>query len=199
MPYLQASPLFEIVALCNSSEKSAKAAVEKYKLPSNTKTYGSPEELAKDPDVDLVVCNTRVDRHHKVMMPVLRAGKNAYVEWPLGANLSQAEEMLDAAEKSGSKTIVGLQARNSPVTLKIKQLVDEGAIGELLSSEMTVYTGYLGSDTEPPGIDYLAKKEVGGNVFTIPFAHMADPAFFATGRLKDVSALLTTVYTSNIT
>ena len=181
------------MALCNSSEKSAKSAVEKHGLPSTTKTYGSPEDLAKDSDVDLVVCNVRVDRHHKVMMPILEAGKDAYVEWPLGANVQQAEEMLAAAQKSGSKTFVGLQARNSPVTLKVKQLVAEGAIGELLSSELQMYTGYLGSDTEPPGIDYLAKKEVGGNVFTIPFAHMADPAFFALGQPEEVSAILATV------
>jgi predicted dehydrogenase len=127
------------------------------------------------------------------MMPILRAGKDAYVEWPLGSNLSQAEEMLATAQKSGSRTMTGLQARNSPVTLKVKKLVEEGAIGEVLSSEMTIYTGYLGSDTEPPGIDYLSKKEVGGNVFTIPFAHMVDPALFALGQFEEVSALLTTV------
>lgn len=161
-------------------------------MPASTKAYGSPEDLAKDPDVDLVVCNTRVDRHYKVIMPILQAGKNAYVEWPLGANLQQAEEMLAAAQKSGSKTIVGLQARNSPVTLKVKQLVEEGAVGDLLSSELQFYTGIFG-DTEPPGIDYLAKKEVGGNLFTIPFAHMADPIFFALGKPQDVSALLDTV------
>jgi predicted dehydrogenase len=91
-------------------------------LPASTKTYGSPEDLAKDPDIDLVVCNVRVDRHYKVMMPILQAGKNAYVEWPLGANLQQAEEMLAAAQKSGSKTIVGLQARNSPVTFESQAL-----------------------------------------------------------------------------
>jgi predicted dehydrogenase len=127
------------------------------------------------------------------MLPILQAGKDAYVEWPLASNLQQAEELLAAAQKSGSKTIVGLQARNSPVTLKVKELVESGAIGDILSSEMQNYTGYLGGDSEPPGIDYLSKKEVGGNVFTIPFAHMADPAFFALGQPEDVSALLATV------
>jgi predicted dehydrogenase len=77
--------------------------------------------------------------------------------------------------------------------LKVKHLIEEGAIGDLLSSELQMYSGYLGGDAEPPGIDYLAKKEVGGNLFTIPFAHMADPAFFALGKPQEVSALLDTV------
>jgi predicted dehydrogenase len=178
--------------------KSAQAAVERYGLPSTTKTYGSSEDLAKDPDVDLVVCNVRVDRHYQLMMPVLKAGKDAFVEWPLGSNLQQAEEMLAAAKASGSKTIVGLQARSSPVTQKIKQLVEEKVIGDLLSSVMTYYVGFL-ADVEPPGIDYLAKKAVGGNLMTILFSHMADPAYYSLGGLRELSALLTTVSAAAVT
>jgi predicted dehydrogenase len=128
------------------------------------------------------------------MMPILKAGKDSYVEWPLASNLKDAEEMLNAAKQSDAKTMAGLQARNSPVTLKIKELVESGTIGELLSSEMQIYSGFLGSDTEPPGIDYLAKKEVGGNLFTIMFSHSADPAFFALGDVDEVSATLMTRY-----
>jgi predicted dehydrogenase len=161
-------------------------------LPSTTKAYGSPEDLAKDADVDFVVCNVRVDRHYQLMMPVLEAGKDAFVEWPLGANLQQAEEMLAAAKKSGSKTIVGLQARPSPVTQRIKQLVGDKVIGDLLSSVMNYSVGFV-ADVEPLGVDYMTKKAVGGNLMTILYSHMADPAYFALGGLDQLSALLTTV------
>jgi predicted dehydrogenase len=126
------------------------------------------------------------------MMPILKAGKDAFVEWPLGANLQQAEEMLATAKQSGSKTIVGLQARPSPVIQKIKQLVKDKAIGDLLSSEMRYAVGFV-ADTEPAGVDYMTKKAVGGNLLTILFSHMADPAYYALGGLEEVSALLTTV------
>lgn len=52
LPYLVASDgKYEIKALCNSSVKAAQAAVKAYKLPSSTKAYGDPKDLANDPDV----------------------------------------------------------------------------------------------------------------------------------------------------
>lgn len=124
-------------------------------------------------------------------MPAVKSGKDVYVEWPLASNLQQAEELLAAAKQSGSKTIVGLQARPSPITQKVKELVNGKKIGDLLSSNFLLDIGYTG-DVEPPGVDYLTKKEVGGNLFTILFGHGADPVFHALGGLDEVSALLTT-------
>ena len=191
LPYLLASPHYEVVALCNSSVESAQAAVKRHSLPSSTKAYGNPEDLAQDPDVDLVVCCVRVDRHYALMMPSINAGKDVFVEWPLASNLQQAEEMQAAAKKSGSKTIVGLQARPSPFTQKVKELVKSKAIGDLLSSNLYYDIGYPG-DVEPPATDYMTKKEVGGNLFTIMFGHTADSVLYALGGLEEASALLTT-------
>ena len=194
LPYLTASPHYQVVALCNTSVEAAKVAVEKYHLPSSTKTYDSTEDLANDPDVDLVVCCVRVDRHYKLMKPVLEKGKAAFVEWPLGANLQQAEEMAALVEKSGSKTIVGLQGRMSPQVQKVKALVENGEIGDLISSTITANARGMGGPQEVPGVDYMAKKAVGGNILTILFGHMVDNALYALGELKDFSALLATRY-----
>ncbi|KAH8726595.1 oxidoreductase [Phaeosphaeriaceae sp. PMI808] len=191
LPYLTKSPHYEITALCNSTVKSAQAAIERHGLPSSTKAYGNPEDIANDPNVDLVVCCVRVDRHYQLMMPSLKAGKAAFVEWPLGSNLQQAEEMLATANKSGSKTIVGLQSRPSPIYQKVKELVEAKAIGELISSNISYSMGYPG-DANPPGVDYMAKKEVGGNFFTIMFGHTADAMWYALGGLHDLSAQLST-------
>lgn len=124
-------------------------------------------------------------------MPALKAGKDVFVEWPLASNLALAEEMLSTAQKSGSKTIVGLQGRCSPITQKVKDLIEAQAIGSILSSNVIFDIGFPG-DVEPPATDYMTKKEVGGNLFTILFGHAADPIFHALGGLDDVSALLTT-------
>jgi predicted dehydrogenase len=194
LPYLLASPQYEIVALCNSSVNSAKIAVKRHNLPSTTKTYGSAKDLANDPDVDLIVCCVRVDRHYELIKPALEKGKAVFVEWPLGANLKEAEELAAIAEKSGSKTIVGLQGRMSPQVWKVKELIKDGKIGNVLSSTITADAGGLGGPTEPPGIDYLAKKAVGGNILTILFGHMVDNALYALGELEDFSALLATRY-----
>jgi predicted dehydrogenase len=76
--------------------------------------------------VDLVVCSVRVDRHYKLVKPALEKGKAVFVEWPLASNLKDAEEMAAIAEKSGSKTIVGLQGRMSPQVQMVRQLIEQG-------------------------------------------------------------------------
>jgi predicted dehydrogenase len=126
-----------------------------------------------------------------LMMPVIKAGKDVYVEWPLASNLTQATEMYTAAQKSGSKTIVGLQSRSNPYIRKIKELVANKTVGDLLSSTQEFTLGWVG-DVEPPAVEYFTKKESGGNFLTILFGHTADPVFHALGGLEELSALLTT-------
>jgi predicted dehydrogenase len=161
-------------------------------LPSTTKTYGSPEDLANDPDVDLVVVAVRVDRHYQVIKPSLEKGKDAFVEWPLAANLEDAEELAKIAEKSGSKTFVALQGRVAPEVQAVKRIVEEGRIGKVISSSVVADCGGLGGPVEPPGVDYLSRKVVGGNLLTIPFIHTTDNVLYALGELKDFSAVLAT-------
>ncbi|KAB2107977.1 hypothetical protein AG0111_0g3785 [Alternaria gaisen] len=189
LPYLLASPFYQIVALCNSSVASAVKAVERYNLPSSTKTYGDPQDLANDPDVQLVVCCVRVDKHYKLMMPALKAGKDAFVEWPLAPKLEESQEMLATAMKSGSRTIVGLQSRYSSVAQKVKQLMVENVIGKLLSSSLSYEIETFG-DTDIPGVDYMSKKAAGANMFTIMFGHCADAVFSVLGAPYDIAATL---------
>lgn len=112
LPYLL-SPAgkskFEIVALCNSTIESAKAAIKAFNLAPSTKAYGSPDEVARDPDVQFVVVCTRVDKHYDTAYPSVKAGKDVYVEWPLAENEARAGELAELARKKSGKTVVGLQ------------------------------------------------------------------------------------------
>ncbi|PBP17460.1 oxidoreductase [Diplocarpon rosae] len=145
LPYLKHSGKYQIVAICNSSVESAEAAIKKHELSRDTKAYGDPEDLAKDADVDLVVCSVRVDRHFQTVSPSLKAGKDVYVEWPLGKNLAEAKELLHLKNHGGSqRTVVGLQARQAPILKEIKNLLAAGRIGTVLSSTWTGQGGNLG-------------------------------------------------------
>jgi predicted dehydrogenase len=131
-------------------------------------------DLAQDPNVDLVVCSVRVDKHFAAVAPVVKAGKNVYVEWPLGKNLEEAEELLRLSKAYGVQhTVVGLQARFAPSVAKLKELLAEGRIGRVLSSTWVGYGGN-GGPTEPESIRYMVDKSIGGNLVTIHFGHAVD-------------------------
>lgn len=98
------------------------------------------------------------------------AGKDIWCEWPLGASLSEAQELLTLANQQKIKTAIGLQAIFSPHIRKIKELVDAGRIGKVLSSTFVGNAGY-GGGTIGEAIRYFTDREVGGNVLSIHFGH----------------------------
>ncbi|KAI8963133.1 NAD(P)-binding protein [Daldinia sp. FL1419] len=175
LPYLlstRGKSQYEIVALLNSSAASAEAAREYFLLPSNVKTYGNPDDLASDPDIDLVVCCTRVDTHSSTTGPSLRAGKAVYIEWPLVESYEEAIALTNNRRLDNS--IIGLQGRVSPIVLKLTEILKSGRIGQVLSSDVRAYGNLLPKDSLPEGLSYFADRNVGGNPITIAYGHTID-------------------------
>lgn len=174
LPYLlspRGRERYQIVALLNSSAAAARAAIETYSLGADTKAYGDPDDLAADPDVDLVVCCTRVDVHADSVRPSVAAGKAVYVEWPLAQDAERARELAALARSEGARSVTGLQGRLTPPVQKIKEIVASGRIGRVLSAEVRLFGGTNARDVLPRGLDYFLRREVGGNIYTIGFAH----------------------------
>jgi predicted dehydrogenase len=181
LPYLLASPKYQLVAVANSTVESALKAIEYHNLSSEVKAYGSPSDLANDPNVDLVIVCVGVSKHYKLTKPALLAGKDVFVEWPLGASLKEAEELEKMAKEKGVKTIMGLQARASPLVVKVKQLVEKGEIGKVLSTTVVGSFAPFPHDIWPVGAEYYLDKDSGGNPLTINFGHCMFrpfPAFY---------------------
>lgn len=162
---------FAITALLNSSTSAAEAAIKTYNLSPDTKAYGDSEALAKDPDIDLVVCNTRVDKHYETTIAPVRAGKSAYIEWPIASTQEDIHELIAAAKQSGAKVAIGLQGRWAPPILKLKKIVESKRLGKILSSEVRAYGGTNDRVILPVGLKYFAERRVGGNPITIGFGH----------------------------
>ncbi|KAK3350341.1 hypothetical protein B0T25DRAFT_263861 [Lasiosphaeria hispida] len=177
LPYLlspQGRSKFTIVALLNSSVEAARAAIAHFDLPPTTTPYGDPAALAADPAVDLVVCNTRVDRHFETIQPSVIAGKAVFSEWPLAQDVQHARILVEDAGRAGGRSVVGLQGRVSPVASKVRAVLEEGRIGKVLSSEVRAFGGTNDREILPEGLAYFTQREVGGNVYTIGFAHVND-------------------------
>lgn len=171
LPYLLASPHYKITAVSNSTTASAQASIDYHNLGPSVKAYGSPTDLAADPNVDLIVVSVRVASHYALTKPAIKAGKDVFVEWPLGATTAEAVELTKLAEEKGVKTIVGLQARASPLVVKIKSLIDEGKIGKVLSSTVVGIFSGLPTSIWIEGAEYYLDLNSGGNALTIFFGH----------------------------
>lgn len=183
IPYLRSNPeKYTIAALCNSSLTSTNAAIKAHNLPASTRAYDSPAALAADPEVDLVVISTRVDTHYELALPVLRARKNIFIEWPLAANPQQAREMIDLAKENGVKTIIGFQGRKTPWIGKIKDVIASGGLGTVHSVNIHTQAGVWQNGAMNEKYSYMADSAVGGNLLTIYAMHMLDAIFFVHGE-----------------
>jgi predicted dehydrogenase len=137
-------------------------------------------DLANDPNVDLVVCSVRVDRHYQTVKPSIIAGKSVFVEWPLDRNLAVAKEMAELASKHNAKTILGLQASFEPIVRKMKEYVASGKVGKVLSSSILASL-VNGGVTERKAVRYFLDREIGGNVISIHVGHSLE--FIIAGKL----------------
>ena len=171
LPSILASPNYTLAALCNSTVQSAKASIAHHNLPAFTKAYGSPSDLAQDPDVDLVVVSVQTAKHYMLTKPALLAGKDVFVEWPLGSTTAEATELAELAKTKGLRTMLGLQARPSPVLAKVGELIESGRIGKVMSTTVAATFAQMPVDRWPVDAAYYLDGDGGANILVVQLGH----------------------------
>lgn len=183
VPALQALPEFELEAVCTAHEDTAAAAAAKFDAEI---AFADFDRMLEHPYIDLVVVCVRVPGHHDLVMRALRAGKPTFCEWPLGANLAEADEMLALAEEKSLRTFIGLQARSDPTIRYAKELIDQGYLGEVLTAHLSIVSQSL--PERGSGRVWQRVRAYGANPLTIPGGHSMDVACYLLGEVAEVSA-----------
>ncbi|KAI0028483.1 hypothetical protein K488DRAFT_58446 [Vararia minispora EC-137] len=193
IPPIFASPLsdsFTLTALIGSSPASAAASADHFSelAKREVKAYhGSTEAISADPDVDVVVVSVKVTEHVDAVMPAIKAGKNVFVEWPLGKNLAEARTIAQAARERGVRTMVGLQGWQGPPYVKAREsdLLGTGKIGRVIS---TSWNGMYICNCYPMVRRVVLNICLGGTYLDILIAHALSAMTFVLGKLHRVSA-----------
>ena len=121
-PGLINAPSFSLTAVSTTSAASAEASAKKYSELAGHPVksfHGDASAIANDKDVDLVAVSVKAPAHKEVALAVIKAGKDIFVEWPVGANAKDTNEIVAAAKSKGVKALVGLQGRHSPTIRKV--------------------------------------------------------------------------------
>jgi predicted dehydrogenase len=191
VPALRALPdSFELVAVCTQHDDTAQASAAKFGA---RLWFSDFSKMLADADVDLVVVSVRVPKHHDLVMQALEAGKDVLCEWPLGANVAEAERMHSLARDRSLRTAVGLQARSDAVWMHARDLVQRGAIGDVLSANLVLMTQAIPDRGE--GRIWQGRRVNGANTLTIAAGHAIDALCFVLGEFTEVTARLATTIT----
>jgi predicted dehydrogenase len=186
IPALSALPEFEITAVCTSRKETADETAKHFGIPH---AFADPYKMVQHPDVDLVSICVRVPFHYQLGMAALNAGKHLYCEWPFAATTEQAQQMRDLAVRKGVRHMVGLQARGARAFNRVKDLVAEGYVGNVLSCTMIVSTATWGSEFTRDWA-YMADRSNGNTLMTSPGGHSIDALCFCLGEFKELSSVV---------
>ncbi|NLF18703.1 MAG: Gfo/Idh/MocA family oxidoreductase [Lentisphaerae bacterium] len=122
----------EIVALCDRIVKRAEYMAQKCQLAS-ARIFTDIHDLLASVDCDAVMVTTSDAHHCEVVLPALKAGKFVFCEKPLEISLKACRDIIAADRKAGGKTFVGFNLRYAPVYAKVKEVIDSGRLGKLLT------------------------------------------------------------------
>ncbi|MBW8002293.1 MAG: Gfo/Idh/MocA family oxidoreductase [Planctomycetes bacterium] len=117
----------ELLAVGSRAEKTAKKFAKKFKIP---RAYPSYEQLVNDKDIDVIYISTPHTLHMENTMLALNAGRAVLCEKPFAINTDQAMKMVDLAREKKLFLMEAMWTRFLPVITKVRQLLDEGIIGQ---------------------------------------------------------------------
>ena len=124
----------ELTAVASRNLDKARSFAKEYGAPN---AFGSYEELFNSDMVDVIYIATPHTTHAKLSIAAMKAGKSVLCEKPVGVNKNEVEEMIKVAKESNVFFMEALWTRFNPTIKKVKEIVDNGTIGDI---------GYLHAD-----------------------------------------------------
>jgi predicted dehydrogenase len=144
IPNLQAIEAVEVVAVVNRRRASSEAAATEFGIPT---VHNDWRELVESDDLDAVVIGTWPYLHCPVTLAALDAGKHVLCEARLALDAAEARAMRDAARR---RPDLVAQVVPPPLTLrvdrKVRELVDDGFLGDLLAVDARIGGGFIDVD-----------------------------------------------------
>jgi predicted dehydrogenase len=124
----------DLTAVCDRSSDARKKV---HKNHPQLYVTADAMELITSPDIDAVAIVTPVWTHYELAKAALEHGKHVFVEKPFTTNVRQAEELIELADRNNLKIMVDHTFLFTGAVKKIKQLVQEGALGKLYYYDST--------------------------------------------------------------
>ena len=189
-PAFNKVPHSKLVAVMRRNADKAADYAKRHNVP---RWYSDAAKLINDPEVNAIYIATPPDSHEAYALAAIAAGKPVYVEKPMALNYTAAKNMAQAAAEKNIKLVVAHYRREQPLFKKIKQLLNDGAIGKPLLTRLELY--------KPP----LTKQQLatnhhawrvdpaiaGGGLFNDLAPHQLDLMYYFFGPVQNITGLAT--------
>lgn len=148
--------------------------------------YDDARALVADPEVDAVYVATPPGAHREAALLVAAAGKPCYVEKPMARHTPECDAMIAAFAAAQQKLYVAYYRRTMPRFLKVKELLDNGVIGQLTGINYRMASPTPANADPAKGAWRVAAENAGGGLLLDVGSHVLDFLDFCVGPLADV-------------
>ncbi|HWV36581.1 MAG TPA: Gfo/Idh/MocA family oxidoreductase [Thermomicrobiales bacterium] len=181
----------EIVAVCSRREERASRVAAQYSIPTASTDW---RDIISDPGVDAVVIATPPYLHHQMAIAAIEAGKHILCEKPLARNLAETRDMARLASRANIVAMVNHELRYLPMRRRVKELIDEGYIGEPHALSMIVFNSRL-ADPEGTRFGWLMEDDKAGGMLRAFGTHYVDTIRWWLGEIDSVAGVTGTMVT----
>jgi UDP-N-acetyl-2-amino-2-deoxyglucuronate dehydrogenase len=170
-------PQTNLVGVYNRTPGKASALLETHGV--EAQEYGSVDDLFDDERVQIVVSCTPPDVRPEHVTRAAESGRHVVIEKPVALNREGVEQIRKAVSQAGVKTVTSFVLRWNPQLETIKQLVDDGIVGDLIYAEGDYWHPIK---LEYPCYDWIVGKEIGGSSFVASGVHAVDAVRWLGGQ-----------------
>lgn len=175
----------ELVSAWDDNVERGQAAAESFGM----RYSPHVEDVLQNPQVEAVLIGSETNRHAELVQAAAAAGKHILLQKPMALTLSDCDQIIDAVDRAGVQFMLAYQMRHDPANQRMKQLLDEGALGQvnLLRRRHAINVLFNRNFITGPSRWHLDPEKNMG-MFMDDASHAADFIYWFMGRPSSVMA-----------
>ena len=174
----KSGPAFNLVAgsriwaVMSRSKEKASSYAERHNIP---RWYTDAQQLINDPEVNAIYIATPPSSHATYAIMAMKAGKPVYVEKPLASSYLDCQRINRVSEQTHVPCFVAYYRRNLPYFQKVKELVENGAIGKVTSVQIRFACPPRDLDYNSTALPWRVQRDIAGGGYFYDLApHQID-------------------------
>lgn len=177
-----------LIAAMRRDAAKARDYAKRHEVP---KWYDDADQLIDDPEINAIYIATPPHVHKELTLKALAAGKPVYIEKPMARTYRECQEMNVASEAAGVPIYVAYYRRTLPHFLKIRELIESGAIGNVRHVRIELNQKLDAATVSGSDNNWRVDPDIaGGGYFYDLASHQLDFLDFALGPVKTAKGLM---------
>lgn len=174
----------QLVAVCDIVQEKAEQLAATY----GAKAYANyADMLANEKGIDVIAVCSPNGLHAQHSIDGLKAGFHVLCEKPMGLTVKECGEMIQTAERANKRLFAIKQNRYNPPVAAVKELIDAGKLGNLLSVQLSCFWN---RNTDYYANSWKGTKDLDGGTLFTQFSHFIDLLYWLVGDVEDVAAYM---------